>query len=78
MTEGVALPRDAALVSAVCSFRRPARITAARPENSGSLVSGKASIAAVNICIAASTKLTMTGDSPSSSPPSPLDRFVPW
>jgi hypothetical protein len=41
-------------------------------------VSGKASMAAENICIAASTKLTMTGASPSSRPPSFLDRFVLW
>jgi hypothetical protein len=41
-------------------------------------MSGKASIAAENICIAASTKLTMTGASPSSGPPSFLDRFVLW
>ena len=64
------------MVSAVCSLRRPDRITLARPENYGSLVSGKASMAAENICIAALTKLTMTGASPSSGPPSFLDRFV--
>ncbi|SKT67323.1 Uncharacterised protein [Mycobacteroides abscessus subsp. abscessus] len=47
-------------------MRRPLRTTATRSPYSGSLGSGRVSMADEYMCTAASTRLTMTGASPSS------------
>src|ERR1700694_1540442 len=71
MTDGVTLLRPAASDSVAWSLRSPVRITAARLENSGSPGSGRDSMAAVYMCIAASARPTITGASPSFGADSP-------
>src|ERR1700760_1790211 len=67
MTDGVTRLRLAASDNESCNLRRPERITPARSGYAGSPGSGRASIAAAYICIAASDKPTITGASPSLS-----------